>query len=133
MNEFGQQLCELCSARLNRVKHKHKHGPGHACHPRCKEGKRSLDAGTARLDAALTHKPKKQRAASDPGEQQTQQQQRSRMQPATRRVQLPAPNEQTLPRSMRSTERIARQLEETHARRMAGMAAASSVSPAAQE
>jgi hypothetical protein len=94
--------------------------------------KRSLDVGKAQLDAAVTHKPKKQRAASDPGEQQSQQQ--SRMQPTTRRILPPTPTQQTLPRSMRSTEKIARQLEETHARRMAALAAeASSAAPPSQE
>lgn len=57
MNEYGQQLCELCGARLNRVKHTHKHGPGHACHPRCKPSKRAVDGGA--LDSthpARSHK-----------------------------------------------------------------------------
>lgn len=136
MNEFGQQLCELCGARLNRVKYKHKHGLGHACHPRCKEKKRSADAGAAQPTAAVAHTPKKQRAASDPGEQPPQQEQlqQAPRQTITRRVLPPAPIEHTLPRSMRSAERIARQLEETHARRMAAMAAeAESAATPAQE
>ena len=126
--------CERCGRQLSKVKHHRPHGVGRACAPRCKEVKRSLDAEKAQLPAA--HKPKKQRTASDPGEQRTQQKQQyqSRMQPTTRRILPPTPIQQTLPRSMRSTEKIARQLEETHARRMAAMAAeAWSAAPPAQE
>ena len=130
VDSAGEPACELCGRRLRTVKHQHKHGPGHACHPRCKEKKRPTEATAAQSDAAATHKPKKQRTASDPGEQQ----QRSRMQPNTRRILPPTPIQQTLPRSMRSTEKITRQLEETHARRMAAMAAqAASASTPSQE
>jgi len=123
VDSAGEPACELCGRRLCTVKHHRPHGVGRACAPRCKE-KRPLDAGAGQVDAAITHRPKKQRAASDPGEQQMQQQQRrqSRVQPTTRRVLPSAPvAEQTQPRSMRSTEKIARQLEETHARRMAAI------------
>lgn len=124
VDSAGEPACELCGRRLRTVKHQHKHGPGHACHPRCKERKRPTEATAAQSDAAATHQPKKQRAASDPGEQTKQQ--LPRTQSITRRVLPPNPTEQALPRSMRSTEKIARQLEETHARRVAAMAAAAS-------
>jgi hypothetical protein len=37
------QLCELCGARLNRVKHHRAHGPGRACHPRCQSQRCAAD------------------------------------------------------------------------------------------
>jgi hypothetical protein len=39
----GQPACELCGARLSRVKHHRAHGPGRSCHPQCKSMKRPID------------------------------------------------------------------------------------------
>jgi hypothetical protein len=60
------QLCELCGQRLSRVKHKHKHGPGHACHPRCQSSKSVSDAtSVSSAVVARSHK----RSQLDPGKQ----------------------------------------------------------------
>ena len=67
VDSAGKPACELCGRRLSKVKHTHKHGPGNACHPRCKPSKRTVDGGA--LDsthAARSHK----RARSDTGKQQ---------------------------------------------------------------
>jgi len=50
------------------VKHTHKHGPGHACHPRCKRRSEEADAAAVINVAAEPRPSKKRRAASDPGE-----------------------------------------------------------------
>jgi hypothetical protein len=120
-DSFGYQICELCSARLNRVKHHRPYGVGRAC----KACLVRLDRGTPTTPVVSVApvRSHKRKAESDPGEQQTQQQQ-SRMQTITRRILPLPPTEHALPRAMRSTERIARQLEETHARRMAAMESA---------
>ena len=44
MDSAGKPACELCGRRLSTIKHKHKHGPGHACHPRCKPQKGEADS-----------------------------------------------------------------------------------------
>jgi hypothetical protein len=73
---------------------------------------------------AAAPQPKKRRTASDPGEQLSLQ---SRMQTITRRIALPEPSTQK--KHQRTTlhdEKIAQQLKETHARRMAALVAAPS-------
>ena len=67
VNEYGQQLCELCGARLNRVKHHRAHGAGRACHPQCKPSKHAVDsAALVPAVAVRSHK----RGPTDPGKQQ---------------------------------------------------------------
>ena len=59
-------LCALCHRDLAKVKHKHRHGAGHACHPRCKPSKRVLDPPATVPDPPIrSHK----RSRSDPGKQ----------------------------------------------------------------
>lgn len=119
------QLCEKCGERLSRVKHHRAHGPGRACHPRCKLPERTAD-GAADAPAAATPPPpsRKRRAQSDPGEPRTRTPSPRRTRPTTRRVTppkpAPAPKKQ---RTTRQEEIIMRLLDETHARRMAAMAA----------
>ena len=43
VNDYGQQLCEICGIRLNKVKHHRPHGAGRVCHPQCKPNKRAVD------------------------------------------------------------------------------------------
>lgn len=136
-DDFGYQLCELCPARLNRAKGKlHLHPPGKICQ-KCYDATRRPSSAAEAASTAQPSTPAprshKRKAGSDPG-QQAMQQHHSCTRTITRRILPPTPTQQTLPRSMRSTEKIARQLEETHARRVAAMAAAaSSASPPSQE
>ena len=111
----GQPACELCGRRLSRVKHVHRHGPGHACHPRCK-GKQQQSAPAAAA-AAVPRQPRKRRAESDPGQLQA-------APTLTRRVTPPKPAPALKKQRTRQEERIMQQLDETHARRMAAEAAA---------
>lgn len=71
-NVAGKQLCETCGTRLDKVKHTHPHGPGRACHPRCKPSKHAVDdaarPAVAAAPAADPRPSRKRRAASDPGE-----------------------------------------------------------------
>jgi hypothetical protein len=67
-NDYGQQLCEKCGERLNRVKHHRAYGPGRACHPRCQSQRRAADdTAPVPTAAARSHK----RASTNPGKQQT--------------------------------------------------------------
>jgi hypothetical protein len=120
----GRLLCERCSRQLTKVKHKRPHGPGYACSPRCKPSKRGAsvldpDAAAPAAAAAAAPQPKRRRTASDPGEPLPLQ---PRTQAITRRIALPAPSTQKKQRTTRQDEKIAQQLEETHARRMAALA-----------
>lgn len=115
VDSAGEPACELCGRRLRTVKGKlHLHPPGKICHSCYMKAQRpsaaAVDSSSAQPAAPV--RSHKRKAESDPGEQQTQQQQ-SRMQTITRRILPLPPTKHALPRSMRSTERIARQLEET--------------------
>jgi hypothetical protein len=122
VNEFGQQLCELCGARLNRVKSHRPHAPGRACAPRCKPRQQTSKREAAPVAAAAaTVATRKRRATSDPGEP---------LEPAapqaiTRRVVAPEPASTSKNQyNTRREEQIMRLLDETHARRMAAEEAA---------
>ena len=117
------QLCEVCSARLNRVKHKHKHGAGHACHPRCKSSKRVVDdaEGIRPVDPPAPPSKKQRRKRSDPGKQQEM-----LAIPRTKRVSASKPTKPQCSKvapeiPMRSEAEISALLNATHARRMAIM------------
>jgi hypothetical protein len=113
VDSSGKPACELCGRRLADVKHVHRHGPGHACHPRCKGAQQQSASGAA---AAPPKPARKRRAESDPGEE--------RAPPAlTRRVKAPAPAAAIKKQRTRREERIMRQLDETVARREAWEAA----------
>jgi len=132
VDSFGWPACELCGVRLNRVKYTHRHGPGHACHPRCKRPTGAAAAAPAACAAgAAPLTPRKRRAQSDPGELPAQ-----AASVLTRRVTPPYPApESQHKRVTRRDERIMRLLDETHARRMAAetaaAAAAATAAPAA--
>ena len=129
------QLCELCSTRISRVKHHRAHGPGRACHPRCKTLKRSADdAPTSAQDdsslataaaaaaAAAAERPKKKtrRARSDPGEKeevQTHTRLRARADAVKKKPPLQATRRN--PPSLLSSSSS---LDEIHARRLAFLA-----------
>jgi len=129
------QLCELCSTRISRVKHHRAHGPGRACHPRCKTLKRSADdAPTSAQDdsslataaaaaaAAAAERPKKRtrRAHFDPGEKeevQTHTRLRARADAVKKKPPLQATRRN--PPSLLSSSSS---LDEIHARRLAFLA-----------
>jgi hypothetical protein len=124
----GRLLCERCSRQLTKVKHHRACGPGHACHPRCKPSKRGISVlnsdAAAPAATAAAPQPKKRRIASDPGEQLSLQ---LRTQAITRRIALPAPSTQKRQkRTKRQDDKIAQQLKEAHARRMAALVTAPS-------
>lgn len=107
----GKPACERCGVRLSRVGSHRPWGVGRACHPQCK---------VSAVTAATPPVPKppqsrKRRAQSDPGE--------------------PAPEPELLqPRRLRPRKQseeemqILMMLEETHARRMAWLADAATLS-----
>src|SRR5438309_1708559 len=73
--------------------------------------------------ATVPPQPKKRRSASDPGEPQ-----QPDRQAVTQRVRAPQPTSvATAQRATGSADRIARLLEETHARRVAALALAAAV------
>jgi hypothetical protein len=134
MTPYGRPACELCGVRLSTVKHKRPHGPGYACSPRCKPSKRPVSEATAvaaaPAAAAAPLMSKKRRAASDPGEPPS-----PRMQPLTRRItpSQPSSSQKKQKRTTRADDRIARLLDETHARRMAAVSASSTSAAAAHQ
>lgn len=73
----GQQICELCPARISRVKHHRPHGLGRACqkHAIIKSASSAFvsdsDGAAASASASTASRPqrKRRRAESDPGEQ----------------------------------------------------------------
>ena len=118
----GKQICELCGARLSRVKHHRPHGPGRACTPRCKQSQQTVKSEAASAtDVAPPVTTRKRRATSDPGESP---------EPAapsalTRRIAAPKPAATSRKQhNTRQKEQIMRLLDETHARRVAAEAAA---------
>jgi hypothetical protein len=133
VDSCGWPACELCGRRLSKVKHTHRHGPGHACHPRCKTLKRSADHSPAAVQddsaasslpsAAAATRPEKRvrRAKSDPGEQQAVQTfspRRLRL----RAMKRPQPERRKL--KQEKEDAASSLLEQTHARRVAALAAA---------
>jgi len=59
VDSAGWPICELCPARLNRVKHTRPHGPGRACSPRCKNPPSiSSSAHIARATPSRSHRQK---------------------------------------------------------------------------
>jgi len=121
----GQPACELCGRRLSKVKHTHRHGPGHACHPRCKARARpSKDEAVPVAAAVASVTPRKRRAASDPGELPA-----VAASPVRSRRIMPA-KPAPLNKKQRA-DKIMRLLEETHARRMAAEAAVAQTAGAA--
>jgi hypothetical protein len=114
------QLCEECGERLSRVKHRHRCGPGYACHPQCKQKKHLMESRTAGA-AAVPLPSRKRRAASDPGESPEP----AASQAITRRVVAPEPAPTSKKQyNTRREEQIMRLLDETHARRIAAEEAA---------
>ena len=117
----GKPICELCPRRLTEVKGKlYQHGAGRICQ-RCYNKQRPATAASgpaAAASAPLT--PSKRRADSDPGRPRaacvTQR-------TTTRRISPPASPTRSEKRMARLDAKIARLLEETHARRMASLAA----------
>lgn len=68
VNDYGQQLCEKCGTRLNRVKHTTKCSVGKKCHPRCKSKGRVTDSLAPPLSTPIrSHKRKE----SPTGQQQS--------------------------------------------------------------
>jgi hypothetical protein len=55
----GKPACELCGRRLSTVKHTHRHGVGHACHPRCKPVRTKERAAAVSAPAAATPRTKR--------------------------------------------------------------------------
>jgi len=117
----GHAACELCGRQLSKVKHHHRCGPGHACHPRCKQrGQpvRNQQVPVTATAPAVT--PRKRRATSDPGELPKQ----PAVQALTHRVTAAEPASASKKQyNTRREEQIMRLLDETHARRMAAEAA----------
>jgi hypothetical protein len=121
MDSAGKPACELCGRRLADVKHQHRHGLGHACHPRCKPRQQTSNREAAHAAAAAPATSRKRRAASDPGESPEP----AATQPLTRRVNAPEPASTSKKQyNTRREEQIMRLLNETHARRMAAEEAA---------
>jgi hypothetical protein len=132
----GKQICELCPARISRVKHHRPHGVGRACAPRCKPIKRHSDDAQAyvRADSAssssaaassttVADRPEKRarRAKSDPGEQQVQT--NTRLRARTYAPNAPTSSAQTPhTKSARSSSSSSLSLDET--RRLAFLASA---------
>lgn len=113
----GHAACELCGRQLTKVKHHRSHQPGRACHPRCKPSKRSIDNTLAVQPPAA--RPIK-RAKSDPGEQIAVAATRTlRHRIAAPKPPAPKPK----PRIARSAIDVSALLDQTHARRMALIAA----------
>lgn len=54
----GKLVCEICSRRLNHIKHTREYGPGRVCHPRCQ--------GTPAPSASADQKPPPTAAAPPP-------------------------------------------------------------------
>jgi hypothetical protein len=82
------------------------------------------DAVAPAAAAVAAPQPKKRRIVSDPGEQLSL---HPRMQAITRRIALPEPSTQKKQqRTKRQDDKIAQQLKEAHARRMAALVAAPS-------
>ena len=65
-DSFGYQLCELCGARLSRVKHHRPHGVGRACKKHSIPEKPS--PSIAPVAEAVPVRSHKRKAGSDPGE-----------------------------------------------------------------
>lgn len=122
MDESGlNQLCERCGERLNRVKHHRPCGVGRACHPRCKpKPGAAANPSPVAVPAAAPKPPRKRRADSDPGQPHERK-------AITRRVTPPRPLSPVAEkRTTRADTEATRLLDETHARRMAWLAAHSS-------
>jgi hypothetical protein len=72
VDSVGKPVCELCGRRLTKVKHHRPYGPGHACHPRCRTLKRTINDREASVHAesatSLPKKKKHKRTKSDPGQ-----------------------------------------------------------------
>jgi hypothetical protein len=69
VDAVGKPACEHCGRRLSKVKYTHRYGPGHACHPRCKQKRQAVPESTVTDDTVPPPKQsRKRRAVSDPGE-----------------------------------------------------------------
>jgi ribosome-binding protein aMBF1 (putative translation factor) len=121
VDSAGKPVCELCGRRLSKVKHVHKHGPGHACHPRCKVQQQTPKSEATPVAAAVSRvTPRKRRAASDPG----QSPEPAAVQALTHRITATEPaSTSKMQYNTRREEQIMRLLDETHARRIAAEAA----------
>jgi hypothetical protein len=128
MDSVGKQICELCPVRLSRAKGKlHVHGPGHIC-TRCYNLSRDRAAASATTPLPTAAKQsRKRRAQSDPGERTLS----PRPPPLTRRVSPLQPTRTPPHKKQRVTRQgvaVQRQLDETHARRVAFLASAAASS-----
>jgi hypothetical protein len=130
MNEFGQQLCEHCTTRLNRAKGKlHLHPPGKICHSCYMKAQRSPSAA---VDATpvRTHKRK---AGSDPGQPApaaAEPLNRTRLRVRAPRVEVP-PSPPPAKKAHSIPANVSLLLDQAHARRMAAAAAAQPSAPSA--
>ena len=127
----GKQICELCGARLNRVKHHRPHGYGRACAPQCKQKKQAIDRSAAEAAVAPPlRQSRKRRAVSDPGESPEPEASPT----LTRRIAAPKPASTSRKQyNTRREKQIMRLLDETHARRMAAEEAAAAATAVAGE
>jgi len=126
-----QPACELCGRRLSRVKHHRPHGVGRACAPRCKVSRRLDDHTTPSAAQSSTpvqpadgRQKRQRRIKSDPGQQPVI---------TLNRLRVRAPKPIVPDRKNKQEEReaeIMSLLDQTHARRMASLAAAASATAA---
>lgn len=130
-DSFGYQICELCSARLNRVKHHRPHGVGRACK------KHSIAEKPAPATAPVTEpvpvRTHKRKAESDPGQPSSAAAAPSNL---TRlRVRAPRVASPPTPPPTKKAHMIPANvsllLDQAHARRMAAAAAAQASSSSA--
>jgi hypothetical protein len=126
----GKPACELCGRQLGKVKHTHKHGPGHACHPRCKPREQTVEREAAPAAAAAAPvATRKRRATSDPGESPEP----AATQAFAHRVIAPEPASTSKKQyNTRREGQIMRLLDETHARRIAAEEATAAASAAGE-
>lgn len=128
MNEFGQQLCEHCTTRLNRAKGKlHLHPPGKICHSCYMKAQRPPSAA---VDATPV-RAHKRKARSDPGQllpAAPEPLNRTRLRIRAPRVEAP-PSPPPVKKAHRIPANVSLLLDQAHARRMAAAAAQAS-SPA---
>ena len=126
-----------CARRLDKVTAHRPHAGGRACYPRCPKHllKRTSAEKDEQTDATVppVRPLKRVRASSDPGEQPAVQAAaaatvHSQRHATSQRVPAPHPAHTSEKRSTRQEARIARLLEETHARRMAALASATASS-----
>ena len=133
VDSSGKPACEQCGIRL-RGQPTLPCGIGRKCKPRCKAQLLQPSTASHAADAAAAiARPRKRRAASDPGEQPAASPQLP-TRPMTRRVAPPRPAPgPKMPRIARSHEELMRLLDETVAGRMAHEAAQAATAGGTQQ